>query len=99
MTDIIQFITPPPLRGSTLVPDEIVIPTALRDTLHALIAPTAGALTKAGILPFINQIIETLEQVPLLMDEVSVVVVVVVVLVLSTWCCLGNGEIVCIHVS
>lgn len=70
LTEIVQYITPRPLRGEAFVPEEIVIPDAVRDTLHTLIAPTAGALTDAGVLPFVNQIIETLEQVPLLMDEV-----------------------------
>lgn len=54
-----------------LVPDNLMIPGAIRDTFSALTSPSTAALNRAGVLPYANQAVETLQQIPPLIEEVS----------------------------
>lgn len=58
---------------ANLVPDNmnLTIPGAVREAFATLTSPSTTALTNAGVLPYMNQMIGTLEQIPLLMEEVS----------------------------
>jgi hypothetical protein len=50
--------------------DEIVIPTAVREAVETVISPSTTALTSAGVLPLMNSLVGTLDQIPLLIKEV-----------------------------
>jgi acetyl esterase/lipase len=69
VTEIKRVLTPSLLAG--LAPDSVILPAALRTGLQTLIAPSATALSGAGILPLMNQVVDTLDQIPLLIEEVA----------------------------
>ena len=50
---------------------EVTIPTALRDAYSTLLGPPASALSNAGLAPLIVQVLDALEQIPLLINEVA----------------------------
>lgn len=54
-----------------LVPEELIIPGAVRDAFATLTSPSTTALSSAGVLPYMNQIVGTLQQIPLLIEEVA----------------------------
>lgn len=54
-----------------LVPDNLMIPGAIRDAFSTLTSPSTAALNRAGVLPYANQAVETLQQIPPLIEEVS----------------------------
>jgi Protein of unknown function (DUF1350) len=47
------------------------IPGSLRDMYSRLTGPSVAALTQSGVLPLLTETIETLEQIPRLIDEVA----------------------------
>lgn len=51
--------------------DGIKIPQEIRQTIADIVSPPSTALADAGILPVMNQLFHGLEQIPLLIDEVS----------------------------
>ena len=61
------------LVPSTTTMDGWTIPRAVRETFATLTSPSTTAFTNAGVLPYLNQVIGTLEQIPLLMEEVRFV--------------------------
>ena len=69
LAEIARFVTPQQL--SNLAPDNVEIPSALRDAIETIISPSASALSSAGVLPLFGQVIDTLDQIPLLIEEVS----------------------------
>lgn len=54
--------------GSPIAPE---IPKQFRDTFETLSSPTKSALSQAGVLAISNQLVDTLDQIPLLIDEVA----------------------------
>jgi hypothetical protein len=70
VTQAKQILTPGPLRN-VLVPHDLLIPAAVRTGLQTLINPTATALASAGVLPLLNHLVDTLDQIPLLIEEVA----------------------------
>jgi hypothetical protein len=56
-----------PLRK--LVPERLIIPGPFRDAFRDTFA--TFALPSAGVLPYMNQMVGTLQQIPLLIEEVS----------------------------
>ena len=61
------------MRGelSGLAPDKVAIPEAIRSAFATFTSPATAALSGAEILPYLNQVVETLGQIPLLIEEVS----------------------------
>jgi len=67
VTELKDLLTPLP----GLIPDEVEIPEELRDGIETLIGPSVTALSGAGVLPLMNQMVDTLDQIPLLIEEVA----------------------------
>ena len=73
LTELVQLLTPQPFRNNMATfSNQVVIPTSVRETIQTLVAPSASALSSAGVLHLLNQVIETLEQIPSLIDEVCI---------------------------
>ena len=53
--------------------DGVTIPKELRETLTQIISPSATTLADAGVLPVLHQLVTGFEQIPKLIDEVSLV--------------------------
>jgi hypothetical protein len=71
--DLLQRIAKAKAIGplQNLVPKELIIPGAVRDAFATFTSPSTTALSSAGVLPYMNQVVGTLEQIPLLIEEVS----------------------------
>ena len=69
MTEISSLLTPKPL--ASFAPTNVMIPSALREALKTIIFPASEALTGTGILPLMNDFVDTLDQIPLLIEEVA----------------------------
>mmetsp|Transcript_5924 Transcript_5924/g.9332 ORF Transcript_5924/g.9332 Transcript_5924/m.9332 type:complete len:431 (-) Transcript_5924:52-1344(-) len=67
VTEIKELLTPFP----QLLPGDIVIPEELREGIETLVKPSVTALSNAGALPLMNQLVDTLDQIPLLISEVA----------------------------
>lgn len=67
LVELNRVMTPKLLQGLPA----IAIPEALRTSLQTLLSPSATALTSAGVLPLLNQVVDTLDQIPLLIEEVA----------------------------
>jgi len=67
VTKVKDLLTPFP----QVLPGDVVIPAELRDGIETLIKPSATALSTAGVLPLMNQVVDTLDQIPLLIKEVA----------------------------
>lgn len=50
---------------------EVAIPAALRDAFQTLAGPPASALSEAGLTPLVAQVLDALQQIPMLIDEVA----------------------------
>lgn len=68
LDEIAKFMTPTQL--ASMAPEKIIVPSAIREAMSTLISPSAAALSSAGVLPLMDQLVDTLEQVPLLIEEV-----------------------------
>lgn len=51
---------------------DVKIPKEFRDTFAQAVSPSVDALSEAGVLPILNQVVLTLEQIPKLIDEVRI---------------------------
>mmetsp|Transcript_11783 Transcript_11783/g.14665 ORF Transcript_11783/g.14665 Transcript_11783/m.14665 type:complete len:551 (-) Transcript_11783:227-1879(-) len=69
LSDIAKRTTPKPL--SSIVPQQIQIPSIMRESIEQLLEPIAKANTDAGISPLFNQAFDVLEQIPSLIEEVA----------------------------
>lgn len=49
---------------------DIKIPKELRDTFSQAVSPSVEALSTAGVLPILNQVVVGFEQIPKLIEEV-----------------------------
>jgi len=67
LAEVKRVMTPQLLQGLPL----LEIPEALRTGLETLISPSATALSSAGVLPLMTQLVDTLDQIPLLIEEVA----------------------------
>lgn len=70
LSRISRFASPPELAA--FAPDQVIVPAALREAVSSAIAPSSKAMADTGLLPLLNQAVETLEQIPLLVEEVSI---------------------------
>lgn len=69
LTELSKFLTPP---GFDQLNDEgVKMPSELRETLSQLIDPAATSLADVGALPFLHQVVLSFEQIPKLINEVS----------------------------
>lgn len=66
-----RLMTPPGFEELAREKANVNIPSALRDAYSTLVAPSTTALSNAGIAPVINEILDALQQIPLLIDEVA----------------------------
>lgn len=57
----------PPFQSN----EKFKIPKELRDTFAKSVSPSLETLSDAGILPVLNQLVASLEQIPKLVDEVA----------------------------
>jgi hypothetical protein len=65
-----QLLAPPGFEA--FAKDATVsVPLALRDAFESLVQPSTNALSQAGLVPLSYEFLETLEQIPLLIDEVA----------------------------
>ena len=62
-----RVMTPQMLKGLPA----LEIPDSLRQGLQTLLTPSSAALTSAGVLPLLHQLVDTLDQIPLLIQEVA----------------------------
>jgi len=69
LSDIAKKTTPKSLAA--LLPQEIQIPSFIRDTLQQAIDPLVKAQSDAGISPLLDQSLDVLEQIPSLIEEVA----------------------------
>lgn len=67
LTEISKSV--PALGG--LFPEKVVVPEAIRSAASTLISPTKTALSGADVLPYLNQGVEVMDQIPLLIEEVA----------------------------
>lgn len=54
-----------------IVPKHVEIPQAVRDAYSALTSPATNALTSSGLIPYSDQTIAILQQIPPLIEEVA----------------------------
>ena len=69
LSDIAKKTTPKPL--ASVLPQDIVVPSFVRDSLKQLIEPLKNAKSNAGIIPLLDQSLDVLEQIPSLIEEVA----------------------------
>ena len=69
MTNIIKKTTPKPF--SSIVPNDIIVPSLVRDSIEQVLDPIVKAKSDAGISPLLEQSLDVLEQIPSLIQEVS----------------------------
>ena len=62
LSDIAKKTTPKPL--ASVLPQDIVVPSFVRDSLKQLIEPLKNAKSNAGIIPLLDQSLDVLEQIP-----------------------------------
>ena len=70
LTKAMKTIFPPALDDN-LKEMQITVPDVLRETYATLIGPPVSALSQAGLSPVVFDFLETLEQIPKLIDEVA----------------------------
>lgn len=54
-----------------IVPENIEIPVAVREAFSAITSPATSALTSSGVIPYSDQTIAILQQIPPLIEEVA----------------------------
>jgi len=69
LSEIAKRTTPKPLAA--FLPQEIVVPSLLRDSFQKLLDPFKDAKADAGIIPLLDQSLDVLEQIPSLIEEVA----------------------------
>lgn len=69
LSDIVKRTTPKPLMG--VLPQDIVIPSLIRETFGKTIEPLKKAQESAGVIPLLDQSLDVLEQIPSLIEEVA----------------------------
>jgi hypothetical protein len=67
--EVLSFLQPGGSKGGN--PPRISIPTEARQAFEALTGPSTSTLTSAGLLPMMSSTVELLDQIPLLIEEVS----------------------------
>lgn len=69
LSDIVKRTTPKPLMG--VLPQDIVIPSFIRETFGKTVEPLKKAQESAGVIPLLDQSLDVLEQIPSLIEEVA----------------------------
>jgi acetyl esterase/lipase len=67
LAEVNRILTPQMFRGLP----KLELSSQLRESIQTLISPSVTALNGAGILPFLHPLVDTLDQIPLLMQEVA----------------------------
>ena len=67
-----RVLTPPPLQNflGTNV-GSVTVPHMLRDAFATVTGPSTAALSEAGVVPVVTQVLQALQQIPALIDEVA----------------------------
>jgi hypothetical protein len=68
--EVLSFLKPRGIMNGE-VPPKIKIPAEARQAFEAISGPSTSTLRNAGLLPLMTNSVEILEQVPLLIEEVS----------------------------
>jgi len=68
VSEVLKFIQP---KGANFVSEDIKIPAEFREAFESVANPSRATLANTGLLPIVDNAIETLEQIPLLIDEVA----------------------------
>lgn len=71
LSKALQLIVPPGLKDGPFAAVPLTIPGTIREAFSTVTAPYNLALTEAGILPVVSEVIEAFEQIPHLIDEVA----------------------------
>jgi acetyl esterase/lipase len=71
LTKAMKIALFPPMMDTMMQDKDIKVPNALRESYEALIGPPTSALAAAGLAPIVFDLLETLEQIPQLIDEVA----------------------------
>ena len=73
LKDVKQYVIPPSIASAipSLLTLPVSIPDQIRSTLEALISPQVNAFKNVGILPALDQLLNIVDQVPLLIQEVA----------------------------
>jgi hypothetical protein len=66
-----RLMAPPGFEEIAREKAKVNIPTSLRDAYSTLVAPSTTALSNAGLAPLIAEVLDALQQIPLLIDEVA----------------------------
>eukprot|EP00557_Chaetoceros_sp_GSL56_P012266 CAMPEP_0176483796 /NCGR_PEP_ID=MMETSP0200_2-20121128/4109_1 /TAXON_ID=947934 /ORGANISM="Chaetoceros sp., Strain GSL56" /LENGTH=434 /DNA_ID=CAMNT_0017880221 /DNA_START=433 /DNA_END=1733 /DNA_ORIENTATION=+ len=69
LSEIAKRTTPKPL--ASILPQDVVVPSFVRDSFQKFINPLKENKLNAGIIPLLDQSLDVLEQIPLLIDEVA----------------------------
>ena len=65
-------LTPPALQSLFASTNAgVALPHMLRDAFATVTAPSTAALSEAGVLPLVTQVLQALQQIPSLIDEVA----------------------------
>lgn len=71
LSKALKLIVPPGLSEGPFAAVPVMMPGAIREAFNTIAAPYNLAMTEAGILPVVSEVIEALEQIPYLIDEVA----------------------------
>ncbi len=69
LSDIAKKTTPKPL--ASVLPQDVQIPSFVRDSVQRALDPIVEAQSEAGITPILDQSLDILEQIPSLIEEVA----------------------------
>ena len=71
LTKALKIAMFPPSMDQKLKSKEISVPNVLRKAYSAVFGPPSSALSQAGLSPVVYELLETLEQIPKLINEVA----------------------------
>lgn len=71
LTKAMKIAVFPPAMDDNIKDKEIQVPDFVREAYTTLIGPPVSALSQAGLTPVVFDFLETLEQIPKLIDEVA----------------------------
>mmetsp|Transcript_21439 Transcript_21439/g.30687 ORF Transcript_21439/g.30687 Transcript_21439/m.30687 type:complete len:536 (-) Transcript_21439:1650-3257(-) len=73
LKNVKQYVIPPSVASAipSFLTFPVSIPDQMRSTLETLISPQVNAFKNAGILPTLDQLLNIVDQVPLLIQEVA----------------------------
>jgi Protein of unknown function (DUF1350). len=69
LSQIAKRTTPKPL--ASILPQDVVVPSFVRESFQNIINPLKESKANAGIIPLLDQSLDVLEQIPFLIEEVA----------------------------